>query len=114
MQLVTIISRNAKTRDKEPFTITLEQWEKMDIALKSRFAMVSTASPVADEAAKQKRIDEIRKVVLPVVETDYTALLKSYKETIGKDPEAAKVILMKMKAVAPNNSYVKKQLEKLK
>lgn len=114
MQTVTIISRKAKHLDKEPFIITLEQWEKMDVLIKSRFTMVSTASSVVDEAAKQKRIDEIRKVIKPTVETDYSALLKSYKETISKDPEAAKVILMKMKAVAPNNSYVKKQLEKLK
>jgi hypothetical protein len=113
MQTVTIISRKAKHLDKEPFIITLEQWEKMDVLIKARFTMVATTSPVADDAAKQKRIDEIRKVV-PPAETDFGALLKSHKETVTKDPEAAKVILMKMKVVAPNNSYVKKQLEKLK
>ena len=121
MQEITIISKKARQRAKEPIVIPLKAWEQMDPALKRKFNVVNTIAPPSDETIKKKRIEDLAAKVSatpkrsePKTDTDFTALLRDYKKIAKTDKEAAKILLEKLIDISPANEFLQKEMLKYK
>lgn len=97
-------------KERDVQVVSQETWQQMqNNGLATRFIVVSQEMPNMDD--KMQKIKDITAEIHQHSQPEFQTLLSEYRKAKKTDPEKAKEILLKAQELAPNNSYVKKEMK---